>query len=202
MWNSRFRDFGVAFGLGSPLGLRRLAGAYWPAAPAAPAAPEAEGVEGGRSSDPSSGRRRRRIISLFAAMRAARRRSYAVSPYVRARARSRRVGEAVSACRARTRRDARGSKGKESVVSRAERERRKTSVARRAGEGRAGEGRARTSSGSPASAIAALALVRGGCEGVDVRVRARLWRGGTARGISSLVENKAQSHARFPVSPR
>ena len=52
---------------------------------AAPAAPASEGVEGGRSSDPSSGRRRRRIISLFAAMRAARRRSYAVSPYVRAR---------------------------------------------------------------------------------------------------------------------
>ena len=80
MRNSRFRFFGVAFGPGSPLGLRRLAGAYWPAPPAPPAPPEAEGVEGGRSSDPSSGRRRRRIISLFAAIRAARRRSYDVSP--------------------------------------------------------------------------------------------------------------------------
>ena len=103
-----------------------MAGAYWPAAPAAPAAPEAEGVEGGRSSDPSSGRRRRRIISLFAAMRAARRRSYAVSPCVRAReeSASRRGGERVSRAHAsrrarvereRKRRVARGTGKKEDV---------------------------------------------------------------------------------------
>ena len=91
---------GVAFGPGSPLGLRRLAGAPWPAPPAPPAAPEA--VEGGRSSDPSSGRRRRRIISLFAAMRAARRRSYAVSPCVLARARSGGGGQRVSRAHAAT----------------------------------------------------------------------------------------------------
>ena len=101
-----------------------MAGAYWPAAPAAPAAPEAEGVEGGRSSDPSSGRRRRRIISLFAAMRAARRRSYAVSPYVCARARSGGGGQRVSRAHAsrrarvereRKRRVARGTGKKEDV---------------------------------------------------------------------------------------
>ena len=64
--------------------------------PAPPAPPEPEGVEGERSADPSSGRPRRRIISAFAAMRAARRRSYGVSPCMRARARSRRGGQRVS----------------------------------------------------------------------------------------------------------
>ena len=72
-------------------------------------------------------------------------------------ARARGVGEAVSACRARTRRDARGSKREESESIRGGGTGREE--ARRAV--RAGEARARTSSGSPASAIAALALVRG-----------------------------------------
>ena len=77
MRNSRLRDSELVSEPGLSLGLRRCAGKLWPAPPAPP---EAEGVEGGRSSDPSSGRRRRRIISLFAAIRAARRRSYDVSP--------------------------------------------------------------------------------------------------------------------------
>jgi hypothetical protein len=93
MRNSPFRDSESAFGLGFPLGLRRLASTPWPAPPAPP---EPEGVEGERSADPSSGRPRRRIISAFAAMRAARRRSYGVSPCMRARARSRRGGQRVS----------------------------------------------------------------------------------------------------------
>ena len=176
---------GVAFGPGSPLGLRRLAGAPWPAPPAPPAAPEA--VEGGRSSDPSSGRRRRRIISLFAAMRAARRRSYAVSPCVRVRARSRRVGEAVSACRARTRRDA-GRKGKKaSCRARNGKEGRRRSPGAR-GRGAHARRRARRRPPSRRSRWFAAAA-----SGVDVRVRAGLWCGGTARGISSLFENKALS---------
>jgi hypothetical protein len=91
---------GVAFGPGRPLRLRRLADAPWwlepPEPPEPPAPPEPEGVEGERSADPSSGRPRRRISSAFAAMRAARRRSYGTSPCMRARARSRRGGQRVS----------------------------------------------------------------------------------------------------------
>ena len=155
MRNSPFRDSESAFGPGFPLGLRRLASTPWPAPPAPP---EPEGVEGERSADPSSGRPRRRIISAFAAMRAARRRSYGVSPCMRARARSRRGGQRVSRPHASRRARSKREESKSIRGGGTGREEARRAV-------RAGEARGRTSSGSPASAIAALALVRGWSRG-------------------------------------
>lgn len=162
-----------------------MAGTPWPAPPATP---KPEGVEGERSADPSSGRPRRRIISAFAAMRAARRRSYGVSPCMRARARSRRGGQRVS--RPHASRRARVETGRKRKYSR-----------RGNGKGRSASCGAR--GGGARTHIVGLAGVRHRgarararllARGLDVRVRARLWRGGTARGISYLLKkNKAQS---------
>ena len=173
MRNSPFRDSESAFGPGFPLGLRRLASTPWPAPPAPP---EPEGVEGERSADPSSGRPRRRIISAFAAMRAARRRSYGVSPCMRARARSRRGGQRVS--RPHASRRARVETGRKRKCSR-----------RGNGKGRSASCGAR--GGGARTHIVGLAGVRHRdarararlvARGLDVRVRARLWHGRTARG--------------------
>ena len=190
MRNSRFRDSESAFGPGFPLGLRRLAGTPWPAPPATP---EPEGVEGERSADPSSGRPRRRIISAFAAMRAARRRSYGVSPCMRARARSRRGGQRVS----------RPHKSRRARVE----------TGRKRKSSRRGNGKERSAScgargGGARTHIVGLAGVRHrgarACarllaRGLDVRVRARLWRGGTARGISYLLKKNQAQSSRAPA---
>jgi hypothetical protein len=88
MPKSRALDPAVAFERVFPIGLRRLASAKGLGVLKPQGPPAAEGVVAGeRSSDPRAGRPKRRIISSFAATRAARSRSYGVRPCVRARGR-------------------------------------------------------------------------------------------------------------------